>query len=177
MKTMTCMRPSYKGLAELGLIAGCGMIVAYVTSMTLLPALLRAVNPPAEPRPLGYAALAPVDHFLQRHRIAVVAITSCVALAGLPLLVHLRFDFDPLKLRDPNTESVATYLELSKDPMMTTNTAQVLVSSSIEAATVAKRLAEVPEVAQTRTLDSFIPDKQEEKLPLIANAGKALNAA
>jgi hypothetical protein len=79
----------------------------------------------------------------------VVAITSCVALAGLPLLVHLRSEFDPLKLRNPNTESSSSflerhrriaqrlrlrYLELSKDPMMTANTAQVLVGSSTEAA-------------------------------------------
>jgi hopanoid biosynthesis associated RND transporter like protein HpnN len=174
---LSFMPTSYKGLAELGLIAGCGMVVAYVTSMTLLPALLRALNPPEEPQPLGYAALAPADHFLQRHRIAVVAITSCVALAGLPLLVHLRFEFDPLKLRNPNTESVATYLELSKDPMAPANTAQVLVGSSTEAAAVAKRLSELPEVAQTRTLDSFIPEQQDEKLPLITNAGRSLNTA
>jgi uncharacterized protein len=164
---LSFMPTSYKGLAELGLIAGCGMVVAYVTSMTLLPALLRALNPPEEPQPLGYAALAPADHFLQRHRIAVVAITSCVALAGLPLLVHLRFEFDPLKLRNPNTESVATYLELSKDPMAPANTAQVLVGSSTEAAAVAKRLSELPEVAQTRMLDSFIPEQQDDKLGLI----------
>ncbi len=174
---LSFMPTSYKGLAELGLIAGCGMVIAYVTSMTLLPALLRAVNPPAEPRPMGYAALRPVDHFLQRHRIAVVAITSCVALAGLPLLVHLRFDFDPLKLRDPNTESVATYLELSRDPLAPANTAQVLVGSPNEAAAITKRLSELPEVAQTRTLESFIPEQQDAKLPLIANAGRSLNTA
>src|SRR3977135_1720889 len=124
--------------------------------MTLLPALLRVMNPPEEPQPLGYAALAPADHFLQRHRIAVVAITSCVALAGLPLLVPLRFDFAPLKLGPPNPESVATYLELSKARMAPANTAQVLVGSATEAAAVAKRLSELPEGAQSRTLDSFM---------------------
>jgi len=153
------------------------MIVGYVTSMTLLPALLRAVNPPPEPRPLGYAALAPVDHFLQRHRIAVVVIASFVALAGLPLLVHLRFDFDPLTLRDPNTEAVATYLELSRDSTAPANTAQVLVGSSTEAAAVADKLSKLPEVAQTRRLDSFVPEQQDDKLPLIANAGRSLNSA
>jgi uncharacterized protein len=168
---------SYKGLAELGLISGCGMVIAYVASMTLLPAILRAVKPPQEPVPLGYAALAPADHFLHRHRIAVVAITSFVALAGLPLLLHLRFDFDPLKLRDPHTESVATYLELSKDPIAPANTAQVLASSAGEAAAMAKRLADIPEVAQTRTLDSFIPEQQDAKLPLIADAGRSLSTA
>lgn len=47
---------SYRGVAELGLIAGVGMVVAYVASMTLLPALLALFKPSAEPAALGYAA-------------------------------------------------------------------------------------------------------------------------
>jgi hypothetical protein len=48
-------------MAELGVIAGCGMGIAYLASMLLLPALLRIFSPPAEPHPLGYLAMAPVD--------------------------------------------------------------------------------------------------------------------
>jgi uncharacterized protein len=94
---------SYSGLAQLGLISGCGMVVAYAASMTLLPALLRAFKPPPEPRPLGFAALAPADRFLHRHRIAVVVTTLLAVLAGLPALVNLQFDFNPLSLRSPNS--------------------------------------------------------------------------
>jgi hopanoid biosynthesis associated RND transporter like protein HpnN len=38
-------------------------------------------------------------------------------------------------------------------------------------------LSELPEVAQTRTLDSFVQEQQDEKLPLIAEAGRTLNTA
>src|SRR5205823_3943853 len=51
----------YKGVSELGQIAGLGMIVAFLISITLLPALLNVLNPPGEKEPLGYASLAPVD--------------------------------------------------------------------------------------------------------------------
>jgi hypothetical protein len=61
-----------------------GMAIAYLTSMLLLPALLQIFNPPAEPHPLGYAAMAPVDRFLRRHRMAVVVATILVVAAGLP---------------------------------------------------------------------------------------------
>ena len=37
----------YKGVSELGLIAGVGMLIAYGTSITLLPALLSVLKPPA----------------------------------------------------------------------------------------------------------------------------------
>src|SRR6202011_3520687 len=45
----------YRGLGELGEIAGPGMIIAFLTSITLLPALLRVLNPPGEPREMGFA--------------------------------------------------------------------------------------------------------------------------
>ena len=64
------------------------MAIAYLTSMLLLPALLQTFDPPPEPHPLGYAAMAPVDPFLGRHRMAVVAATILVVAAGLPLLPH-----------------------------------------------------------------------------------------
>jgi hypothetical protein len=38
-------------------------------------------------------------------------------------------------------------------------------------------LSKLPEVAQTRRLDSFIPEQHDDKLPLIANAGRSLNSA
>ena len=57
-------------MSELGQIAGVGMLIAYVTSITLLPAMLTILNPPGEPDPVGYRALAPVDRFLQEHRYA-----------------------------------------------------------------------------------------------------------
>jgi uncharacterized protein len=41
----------YTGLAQLGVIAGCGMVIAYLESLTLLPALIHAVKPPPERSP------------------------------------------------------------------------------------------------------------------------------
>ena len=165
---------SYRGLAELGLISGCGMVVAYVASLTLLPALLQVVHPPPEPRPLGYAALAPVDRFLQKHRFVVVAATAIVSVTGLPLLWHLQFDFDPLHLRNPNEEAVATYRELSKDPLIGRSAAEVLAETQAKATEAAKRLAAVPAVAQTRTVETFIPPDQDHKLTIIRDAARTL---
>lgn len=61
-----CFLPTdYKGVSELGEIAGLGMLVAFLSSITVLPALLSLINPPGEDDPVGYAFLAPVDHFLE----------------------------------------------------------------------------------------------------------------
>src|SRR5206468_5367027 len=61
----------YKGISELGKIAGLGMVIAFFTSITVLPALLKLLNPPGEKEAVGYAFLAPVDRFLEEHRIAI----------------------------------------------------------------------------------------------------------
>ncbi len=62
-----CFLPTdYKGISELGKIAGAGMLVAFLTSITTLPALLDLLNPPGESEPVGYAFLAPVDEFLEQ---------------------------------------------------------------------------------------------------------------
>src|SRR5215470_7700669 len=75
----------YRGLSELGQIAGSGMIIAFFTSITVLPALLAVLNPRGEPHSLGVAAFAPMDRFLEHHRIAVVASTVLAVVLASPL--------------------------------------------------------------------------------------------
>jgi uncharacterized protein len=167
----------YKGLSELGLIAGMGMLIAFITSITVLPALLRLLNPPAEPHPLGYGFLAPVDRFLERNRMGVLVGTLCVVLAGLPLLHWLRFDFNPMNLRSPKVESISTYLDLRKDPETAGRTMEALTPSVADADALAKKLSDIPEVARAMTLSTFVPENQDNKRAMIAAAALELNDA
>jgi hopanoid biosynthesis associated RND transporter like protein HpnN len=167
----------YRGLSELGLIAGAGMVIAFFTSVTLLPALISLFNPPGEPHPLGYRFLAPVDRFMERHRIAIVVITLGVALAGSPLLYFMRFDFNVLNMRSPEVESVGTYLELKRDANTGINSIHVLKPSLEKANEAAARLKKLPEVARAMTLSDVVPDGQDEKLPIIRQAAQALGDA
>ena len=85
-----------RGFRSLAQSLGMGMIVAFIMSITVLPAMLRLLNPPAEPHPLGYAFLSPVDRFLERNRVPVLVITLCAVSGGLAaaLLAALRFQSD-----------------------------------------------------------------------------------
>ena len=161
---------AYVGLSELGLIAGTGMIVAFATTVTLLPALLAVFKPPGEREPIGYAALAPVDRFLETQRKWVVGTTLAVTILGLPLLAGLRFDFNPLDLRSRESESVATLLDLMADPDTSPNTLDILEGNAMRASALAERLRQLPEVAHVVTLQSFVPKGQEEKLAIIDDA-------
>jgi hopanoid biosynthesis associated RND transporter like protein HpnN len=166
---------SYRGVSELGEIAGAGMIIAYLTSITVLPALLYVLHPPGEPEGLGFAWLAPVDAFLENRRVPIVATTLGLAIAGLPLLYFLHFDFNPMNLRSPKVESIATYLDLRRDPRAGANSVNVLAPSVAAAGEAARRLRALPEVDQVMTIADFVPGDQAEKLAMIDEAAAVLD--
>ncbi len=173
-----CFLPTdYKGISELGQIAGVGMLVAFLSSITVLPAMLKLLNPPGEMEPVGYAFLAPLDHFLEKHRVLVVGGTLLLALAGLPLLYFLKFDFNPMNLRNPKAESIATFLDLRKDPNTGANAINVMTTSEEQAKQVEAKLEKVPEVLRVMSLNSFVPEDQQPKLKLLAQGAKVLNPA
>jgi uncharacterized protein len=173
-----CFLPTdYKGISELGQIAGVGMLVAFLSSITILPAMLKLLNPPGEREPVGYAFLAPLDYFLEKHRVLVVGGTLLLAIAGLPLLYFLKFDFNPMNLRNPKAESIATFLDLRKDPNTGANAINVMTRSEEQAKQVEAKLEKVPEVLRVMSLDSFVPEDQQPKLKLIAQGAKVLNPA
>jgi hopanoid biosynthesis associated RND transporter like protein HpnN len=165
----------YKGVSELGEIAGVGMLVAFLSSITVLPALLKLLNPPGEGEAVGYAFLAPVDRFLEDHRVAIVGGTLLLAVAGLPLLYFLSFDFNPINLRNPKVESIATFLDLRKDPNTGANAVNVMTNSDAEAKRIAAKLEKLPEVLRVTSLESFVPPDQPAKLRLIGQGAKVLN--
>ncbi len=173
-----CFLPTdYKGISELGKIAGAGMLVAFLTSITTLPALLDLLNPPGEKDPVGYAFLAPVDHFLEKHRVIIIVGTLLVAVAGLPLLYFMKFDFNPINLRNKNAESIATFLDLRKDPNTGANAINVMTNSEADAKKIEAKLENLPEVLRVMSLDSFVPEDQPAKLKLIAQAAKVVGPA
>jgi hypothetical protein len=167
----------YRGLSELGLIAGCGMLIAFLCSITLVPAMLAVLKPAGETAPMGFRSLAPLDRFLQRHRIAVIASTILIVLAGTPLLLHLPFDFNPVDLQNPNSASVVTYRALQRDPQTSGNDAEVLAPSIEKANDIAGHLAALPEVSRVLTLNSFIPADQDQKIAAVRAAARQLGPA
>ncbi len=168
---------SYRGLSELGLIAGTGMIVAFVTNVTVLPACIRILRPRGETEPVGFLFLAPVDRFTARFRYPILIITLLIVAAGLPLLWHVRFDFNPIHLRSDKVESVSTFIDLTRDPDTSPATIHILRPSLQAAEETARQLDQLPQVARTLTLASFVPVDQKEKLEAIAAAKAAMEPA
>lgn len=165
----------YRGVSELGLIAGVGILcVAFPSAITLLPALISVFKPKGEPSPPGFRSLGPVDDFTEKHRKPLLYGTLALVIAGLPLLAHLHFDFNPLHLKDPHTESMATLIDLSNSPEAGVNDVQLLAPNLADADAEAAKLRAVPEIGRVVTLTTFLPSDQPAKLAMIGTAAKSL---
>lgn len=166
---------AYVGVSELGIIAGLGMIVALMFSLTVLPALLMVLRPPA---PAGMEAspmLAKLNIFLIHRRKLVLQLFGLSMIVSIALLPLVRFDFNPLHLRAPNGEAMAALSDLMRDPDRNPNSIDILAPNLAAARSLAARLEALPEVGRILTIESFVPPAQPPKLAAIADARMLLD--
>ena len=158
---------SYVGLSQLGIIAGVGMFIGLFATLTLLPALLSVMPLRPSRRAAEERNGQAVGSFLERHARAVCWGALALGLVSLAALPDVRFDIDPINLKDPHRESVQAYMDITKDSSSSPYSINILAPSLAEADALAKRLDKLPEVDSTVTLSSFVPQAQEAKLTLI----------
>ncbi|MDX9860232.1 MAG: MMPL family transporter [Rhodospirillales bacterium] len=159
---------AYLGLAELGLIAGAGMFIALFSNLTILPALLALMPVRAHDAAGGGRGLGnPAAGWLAGYPRAVLSGALLLAVLASLMLPRARFDFDPLNLRDPETESVATYLDLVEDDADGPYSVTILAKDVAEARTLGESLSRLPEVRETRSIADYIPAEQDTKLDII----------
>jgi hopanoid biosynthesis associated RND transporter like protein HpnN len=166
---------NYAGVSQLGLVAGFGMVIALLLNLTLLPALLRLMQPPGAKGEAPPTQVQALDAFMLGHRRLVVGAGVALAVGSALLLPLVHFDFNPLHLRSNKVESVSTILDLMKDPNNSPNTLDVIEPNLAAANAMAQRLAKLPQVGETRTLTSFVPADQPAKLAAIADASNLLD--
>jgi len=164
----------FSGVAELGLIAGAGMIIAFACSVTFLPAIITLLRPRGEEEEIGFAWAAPLDAIAARARWAILAAFAAVAIGGVAALPLLVFDGDPLRTKNPDTEAVRTLRALIESPLTNPYTADVMVRDAAEAAAMTRKLEALPTVSGVISLLSFMPADQAARLAIVADANAIL---
>ena len=158
---------AYLGLAELGLISGTSMFIALFMSLTLLPALLSIL--PYRPRKTPSTPTGPETrpNFIRKYGGEVSALALVAAVTAISFVPFARFDFDPLNLQDPSTESVQTTLELIRESKTSPKKITVIRPDIAAAEGLAAQLTELKEVSEAVSIADFIPKRQAEKLEVI----------
>ncbi|MEZ6243230.1 MAG: MMPL family transporter [Phycisphaerales bacterium] len=160
---------AFRGVSELGLIAGVGMFISLIASLTLLPALLFVLG-----RPMRYKRVeegAAVDRLIDlphRWRWAVRAAALVVAVGAVAYaLPRVEFDRNRMNLQDPSLESVATYRDLLATSPTPPSTLSVIAADDVEAARMRAGLEALESVRSVVGIDSLIPADQDEKLAIL----------
>ena len=166
---------SFAGVAELGLIAGFGMIVALVCTVTILPAALTLLQPGGGKQDRGFSWAAPVDRVMHRLRYPVLACCFVLAVCGGYSLLHLQFDSNALHTKDPNTESMRTLALLMDSPVTSPFSIELLRHSVEDVQAAAVQLRVLPDVGQLLDLMTFVPADQTAKLAGINDAASILD--
>ncbi|MBF0353953.1 MAG: MMPL family transporter [Alphaproteobacteria bacterium] len=158
----------YLGLAELGHIAGVSMFIALICNLTLLPALLTLMKPRLSPQS---ARSQPTRGLALGHPKLIASLAALLAIGGAAFFPKVSFDFDPLRLKDPKTESVSTLFDIAEKPRSGPYGITILAADLDQARILAARLREVPVVAEASSIADYIAKDQEEKLDIISTMG------
>jgi hopanoid biosynthesis associated RND transporter like protein HpnN len=161
---------AFSGVAELGLIAGAGMLIAFVCTLTFLPAAITVFNPRPEAAEVGFAWAAPLDPWIQANRRWLLALFAALAALALAVSPRLTFDSDPLHTKNPNTEAMRTLRDLIDNPVTDPYTIDIVAPDIQAAQALAEQLKRLPMVDSVRDIDSFVPRDQDKKLAVIADA-------
>jgi hopanoid biosynthesis associated RND transporter like protein HpnN len=171
----------YKGVSELGLLAGTSLFICLLVTLTVLPALLRFIPVSVKPELTStHPALATLAEKLATftlHYAKPIAIATClVAVISIALVFKVKTDFNPINLRDPNTESVIAFKNLIKDPDTTPMTLTILAADEQKAKATEQKLSALGPVDKTVSLFDFIPSGQEDKLAMIEEMAMVLGS-
>ena len=162
----------FAGVSELGIIAGTGMFISLMVTLTLLPCLIWKLSHLSNRR-MQKDGFGP-RFSLQNHRSLIRILTAAFAIVAIWLLSKSKFDYDPINLRNPKSESVATLRQLMANQDFTPWTLHVLASDSTELVQVSNDLKLLPEVDRVINIYSFIPVQQTTKRKIIDSIYTAL---
>lgn len=156
----------FTALSELGIIAGTGMLISLVMTLTALPALLSLLKPKVKPLRRGGRWFLPTAwrEWPLRHRRAILFSALGVAILATALLPRLHFQVNPIKLRDPNTEAVRTFERLIHTNPRSSFSISILEPNVRAAQAVKRRVQKLPEVHTAMDLTSWVPNNQTVKL-------------
>jgi hopanoid biosynthesis associated RND transporter like protein HpnN len=166
----------FKGIQEMGLITGGGMIVSLVPMMTMLPALiLRGQPAKVENRPWQSARARIERLWLQRPSLAmgIVALVSVLAAVSAR---RVYFDYNLLRMQSAGLPAVVLEHKLIKAASKSVLYAAVVARSREEALEFESKLTNLPTVASVDGMAKYLVGDQRRKLELIGEIKEEADA-
>ncbi|MGH7071880.1 MAG: MMPL family transporter, partial [Acetobacteraceae bacterium] len=165
----------FAGVAELGLIAGTGMLIAFLCTMTFLPAAITLFRARDEQTEVGFAWGRAADRLIARRHAPILLGFAALVVASLALAPRLSFDSNPLDTQNPNTEAMRTLRDLMSQPLTAPYSIDILAPNLAKAQALAAKLKTLPTVSHVITLTSYLPQEQKQKLAMVNEAADIMS--
>ncbi|GLQ49501.1 MMPL family transporter [Dyella flava] len=161
---------SFVGVAELGTIAGVGMGIALVCTLSLLPALFSMFKPQRQGAELSLFFGPKMDVALHRHYKPVLIVFALLGVIGLYAGIRMPFDANPLNTQDPHSEPMRTLRSLADNPITNPFNINIMVPNLDAARVLSDKLSKLPEVSSVISAATFVPADQAASLDQLDQA-------
>jgi len=170
---------NFKGIQEMGIICGGGLLICLVPMMTLLPVLLLRGNQNAldhlrvaEPK-----ARARIENIWLQRPVAVVVLTAILTGLAATQLRKVYFDYNLLHMQSAGLPAVVFEQKLINSAGKSVLFAAVIADSVEEANQLEMQITNLPAVAKTNgviSMAGYLSGDQTGKLRLIGEVKKEL---
>lgn len=167
------MLADFRGMQELGLIAGGGILLCLLATLTVLPSLVVVAETywPWGARPGEKTVLTGVftglGTAIGRARWLLLTAVGLLTVGALAAIPTVSFDYNLLNLQAHGTESVEWELRIIENSERSSRDALATASSPEEAMRKAAAFEALPSVETVESVASLIPSGQDERMRLV----------
>jgi len=160
---------NFKGIQEMGLICGGGLLICFVPMMTMLPAMmLRGRQNVIDHRATEDETRARIENIWLQRPVWVLGITAALCVAAAVAARKVRFDYNLIKLQSPSLPSVVFAHKLMQSADKSLLYGVIIADSLTNAVELEAKIKKLPVVADVEPpfYGDFLAD-QTAKLKLV----------
>ncbi len=166
----------FKGIQEMGIISGCGLLLCLIPMMTSLPVLLMHGRQNLRDRQLGPAGQrrSKIEILWLRHPAMVSTGALLLCLGAVLEFHHLHFDYNLLHMQSQALPSVKYEKKLIQAGTDSSIYGAVVADSLPQAREYEAKIKQLPAVSGVRSVADFFTEDQDKKLELIRSIKQEL---
>ena len=167
---------NFKGIQEMGVICGGGLLICLIPMMTLLPILLLRGRQNVIDHEQGKALdrRARIEQLWLRRPALVTFISLSLCILAVSQFHKIYFDYDLLHMQSEGLPAVQYEKLLINSTTKSVLFANVVANSPQEAETLQARIKKLPAVADVDSITRFLTENQKPKLPIIGGIKQQL---
>jgi multidrug efflux pump subunit AcrB len=166
----TLMISNSRGIKEMGLMLGIGIISCMLSSLMVLPAMLvtrekvmaRLRKKEIKPVNIEFKFLGNIGHKFSHHPVLVLTIGIILTLFLLYQALNVTFDYNYLNMEPKGIPSVTLQDDIIDAFEMSPDFALVTVQTVEEARQLTKKVKVVPSVSMVESISEYLPSPEQQ---------------